>query len=338
MRIGPYVFDNNVALAPMAGITDRPFRTLCKQLGAGWTVSEMVTARPDLRNSKKTQLRLRHGDGSTQPHVVQIVGADPSMLAEAARFNVDNGAHIIDINMGCPAKKVCNVASGSALMRDEVLVGRILEAVVNAVDAPVTLKTRTGWAANARNGVAIAKIAEQSGIQALAMHGRTREDKYKGEAEYETIAETKMAVNIPVIANGDITSPQKAQEILTLTGADAVMVGRGAQGQPWLPGHIAHYLNTGEILANPSPKEVQQLLLNHLTQLHVFYGEYMGVRISRKHIAWYLQSLNTDSEAVARQKHINRAQDAKTQMDLIDEYFNHQNANATDHLIQTQAA
>ena len=286
MRIGPYELTNNVALAPMAGVTDRPFRQLCRRLGAGFAVSEMVSANPSLRHTRKSMQRLDHtGEGA--PISVQIAGADPQTLAEAARFNVAHGAQIIDINMGCPAKKVCNVLAGSALLRDEALVGRILTTVVNAVDVPVTLKMRTGWAADHRNGVRIARMAQAAGIQALAVHGRTRTDGYGGPVDYDTIARVKRAVTIPVYANGDIDSPAKAQWVIAQTGADGVMIGRAAQGRPWLPGHIADYLSTGQTRPEPTLAAVRDLLLGHLAELYGFYGEHQGVRIARKHIKWY---------------------------------------------------
>lgn len=286
MRIGPYMLSNNLILAPMAGVTDRPFRQLCKDMGAGLAVSEMVTANSLLWGSRKTQRRIDHS-GETQPRAVQIAGADPRMMADAARYNVDNGADVIDINMGCPAKKVCNALAGSALLRDELLVGRILEAVVNAVAAPVTLKIRTGWDPTRRNGITVARIAEQAGIQALAVHGRTRACGFSGEAEYDTIAAIKAAVSIPVIANGDIDNPEKARRVLHQTGADAIMIGRAAQGRPWLFGAIQHYIETGSLLPEPSIAQRRIILINHLHRLYEFYGEHTGVLVARKHIAWY---------------------------------------------------
>ncbi len=287
VRIGPYTLPNRLILAPMAGVTDQPFRQLCRRLGAGMVVSEMVTSDVRLWNSRKSRLRLLH-DGDPEPRSVQIAGGDPQMLAEAAMRNVELGAQIIDINMGCPAKKVCNKAAGSALMKDESLVAEILEAVVGAVDVPVTLKIRTGWDRHNRNGLKVAKIAEQSGIAALAVHGRTRADLYTGEAEYETIAAIKQAVSIPVFANGDIDTPQKARQVLNATGADALLIGRAAQGKPWIFREINHYLATGELLAPPTLTEVESILLQHLEALHAFYGDVMGVRIARKHVSWYL--------------------------------------------------
>jgi tRNA-dihydrouridine synthase B len=274
----------------MAGVTDRPFRQLCRRLGAGLVVSEMVTSDVRLWNSRKSSLRLLHA-GDPEPRSVQIAGGDPQMMAEAARKNVELGAQIIDINMGCPAKKVCNKAAGSALMRDEPLVREILDAVVGAVDVPVTLKIRTGWDRQNKNGITVAKIAEDAGISALSVHGRTRADLYTGEAEYETIAAIKQAISIPVFANGDIDSPQKAKAVLDATGADALLIGRAAQGRPWIFREIEHYLRTGETLPAPSLLEVERILLEHLAALHAFYGELMGVRIARKHVGWYLATL-----------------------------------------------
>ncbi|SDO92339.1 tRNA dihydrouridine synthase DusB [Ectopseudomonas guguanensis] len=289
-RIGPYTLPNRLILAPMAGVTDRPFRQLCRRLGAGLVVSEMVTSDVRLWNSRKSSLRLLHA-GDPEPRSVQIAGGDPQMMAEAARKNVELGAQIIDINMGCPAKKVCNKAAGSALMRDEPLVREILEAVVGAVDVPVTLKIRTGWDRQNKNGITVAKIAQDAGISALSVHGRTRADLYTGEAEYETIAAIKQAISIPVFANGDIDSPQKAKAVLDATGADALLIGRAAQGRPWIFREIEHYLRTGETLPAPSLLEVERILLEHLAALHAFYGELMGVRIARKHVGWYLATL-----------------------------------------------
>jgi tRNA-dihydrouridine synthase B len=274
----------------MAGVTDRPFRQLCRRLGAGLVVSEMVTSDVRLWNSRKSSLRLLHA-GDPEPRSVQIAGGDPQMMADAARKNVELGAQIIDINMGCPAKKVCNKAAGSALLRDEPLVREILDAVVGAVDVPVTLKIRTGWDRQNKNGITVAKIAEDAGIAALSVHGRTRADLYTGEAEYDTIAAIKQAISIPVFANGDIDSPQKAKAVLDATGADALLIGRAAQGRPWIFREIEHYLRTGEILPTPSLLEVERILLEHLAALHAFYGELMGTRIARKHVGWYLATL-----------------------------------------------
>src|SRR3546814_2235038 len=280
MRIGPHAITPKVILAPMAGVTDKPFRLLCKRLGAGLAMSEMTTSDPRFWNTEKSLRRMDHVD-EPDPVGVQIAGTIPQVMADAARHNVDHGAQIIDINMGCPAKKVCNAWAGSALMRDEALVARICEAVVRAVDVPVTLKIRTGWDATHRNAPAIARIAEDAGIAALAVHGRTRDQQYKGVAEYDTIAQVKSLLSIPVIANGDIDSPQRAAFVLRHTGADAVMVGRAAQGQPWIFGSIAHYLATGELLPPPSLAQVRDILLGHLRALHDFYGEPAGVRIAR---------------------------------------------------------
>ncbi|MFV3092543.1 tRNA dihydrouridine synthase DusB [Pseudomonas sp. GW6] len=289
-RIGPYTLPNRLILAPMAGVTDRPFRQLCRRLGAGLVVSEMVTSDVRLWNSRKSSLRLLHA-GDPEPRSVQIAGGDPQMMADAARKNVELGAQIIDINMGCPAKKVCNKAAGSALLRDEPLVREILDAVVGAVDVPVTLKIRTGWDRQNKNGITVAKIAEDAGIAALSVHGRTRADLYTGEAEYDTIAAIKQAISIPVFANGDIDSPQKAKAVLDATGADALLIGRAAQGRPWIFREIEHYLRTGETLPAPSLLEVERILLEHLAAVHVFYGELMGTRIARKHVGWYLATL-----------------------------------------------
>ena len=291
MQFAGFTLRNNLFVAPMAGVTDRPFRQLCKKMGAGLAVSEMVTSNSLLYGSAKTQRRANH-DGETDPISVQIAGADPAMMAEAARHNIDRGAQIIDINMGCPAKKVCNVMAGSALMQDEPLVARILEAVVGAAgNIPVTLKFRTGWNTANKNAPMIARIAEESGIQLIAIHGRTRACQYTGHAEYDTIADVKTRVRIPLIANGDITTPQKAKFVLDYTGADGVMIGRAAQGRPWIFREIQHYLDTGECLPPPEVAEIREVLLAHLDDLYQFYGEYSGCRIARKHIAWYTRGL-----------------------------------------------
>ena len=290
VRIGPYTLPNRVILAPMAGVTDRPFRQLCRRLGAGLVVAEMLTSDVRLWHSRKSRLRMLH-DGDPEPRSVQIAGGDPQMLAEAARRNVELGAQIIDINMGCPAKKVCNKAAGSALMKDEKLVGQILDAVLAAVEVPVTLKIRTGWDRDNKNGVNIARIAAQAGIAALSVHGRTRADLYTGEAEYATLAAIREAVDLPLFANGDIDSPHKARAVLDATGADAVMIGRAAQGRPWIFREIDHYLSTGELLPAPALDEVESILLGHLAELHAFYGPEQGVRIARKHVGWYLATL-----------------------------------------------
>ena len=317
MQIGPYCLQNNLLLAPMAGVTDRPFRLLCRQLGAGMTVSEMVSSNPKLWQSNKTQLRLDHS-GEPDPISVQIAGADPVMMSEAARFNVDHGAQIIDINMGCPAKKVCKVMAGSALMKDESLVERILISVVNAVTVPVTLKIRTGWDQQNKNAFTIAKIAEDAGIKALTVHGRTRACAFKGTAEHETVALLKSAVNIPVIANGDISTPEYAEEVLAKTNVDGLMIGRAAQGNPWIFREIRHYLKTGEKLAPPTSAERLTVLLNHIENLYEFYGEYSGIRIARKHISWYCKTTNNNKAFTAM---VNKAETTSEQTRIITEYF-----------------
>lgn len=317
MRIGPYTLKNNLLVAPMAGVTDRPFRQLCKALGAGMAVSEMVASNSLLWGSEKTLRRANH-DGETEPKSVQIAGADPGMMAEAARYNVDRGAQIIDINMGCPAKKVCNVMAGSALLRDEPLVVRIVSAVVKAVAVPVTLKIRTGWDKNNRNGVIIARMAEDAGIQCLAVHGRTRACLYQGDAEYDTIAAIKAAIKIPVIANGDIDTPEKAKHVLDYTGVDGVMIGRAAQGRPWIFREIAHYLATGAKMPEPSTEEIRATLLAHLQNLYAFYGEYTGVRMARKHISWYSKGLV--GGALFRNA-VNRVESVGEQLRLAEEFF-----------------
>ncbi|BBF87348.1 tRNA dihydrouridine synthase B [Aquitalea magnusonii] len=312
MRIGPYTLKNRLIVAPMAGVTDRPFRMLCKKMGAAMAVSEMITSNKSLWATAKTLRRADHA-GEVEPISVQIAGSDPQQMAEAARINVEQGAQIIDINMGCPAKKVCNVAAGSALLRDEALVGRILEAVVKAVDVPVTLKTRTGWSPEHRNALRIARLAEDCGIAALALHGRTREDMYRGDAEYDTIRAVKASIGIPLIANGDIDTPQKAQQVLQYTGADAVMIGRAAQGRPWIFREMQHYLETGQLLPPPRVMEIRQLLLEHLDDLYGFYGEYSGCRIARKHIAWYTRGLrgsNTFRQAMYQLEETGRQRQA----------------------------
>ncbi|WP_457096506.1 tRNA dihydrouridine synthase DusB [Lysobacter sp. P5_B9] len=317
MRIGAFDITPKVILAPMAGVTDKPFRVLCKRLDAGLCVSEMTTSDPRFWNTAKSRHRMDH-EGEPAPVSVQIAGTVPEVMAEAARYNVDHGAQLIDINMGCPAKKVCNAWAGSALMRDEALVARILEAVVSAVQVPVTLKIRTGWAAGQRNALAIARIAQAAGIAALAVHGRTRDQQYSGFAEYDTIAEIKSQLSIPVVANGDIDSPQKAALVLRHTGADAVMVGRAAQGRPWIFREIAHHLATGEFLAAPSLEEVRDILLSHLHHLHAFYGEQAGVRIARKHLGWYAKDR---PENAAFRAVVNRAESAEAQLLLTRDYF-----------------
>ncbi len=316
-QIGPYSIDSQVILAPMAGVTDQPFRNLCRQLGAGLVVSEMVTADTRLWNTRKSSLRLNH-QGEAEPRSVQIAGGDPHMMADAARMNAERGAQIIDINMGCPAKKVCNKAAGSALLKDEALVAEILHSVVAAVTLPVTLKIRTGWDLEHKNGVTIARIAEDAGIKALAVHGRTRSCGYKGEVEYDTIRRIKKAINIPVFANGDITTAAKARDVLDYTGADAVMIGRGAQGRPWIFREIEHYLRTGELLPEPELAQIRGVLQDHLRALHAFYGEHMGVRIARKHVGWYLQS---QPQGSAFRQLFNQLESAVDQVEAIDGYF-----------------
>ena len=325
---------NNLFVAPMAGVTDRPFRQLCKKMGAGLAVSEMVTSNSLLYGSAKTRRRANHA-GEVEPIAVQIAGADPRMMADAARYNADEGAQIIDINMGCPAKKVCNVMAGSALMRDEALVARILEAVVAAVPGtPVTLKFRTGWDSQNRNAPAIARIAEQSGIRAVAIHGRTRADQYTGQAEYDTIARVKAQVRIPVIANGDIDSPEKARLVLDRTGADGLMIGRAAQGRPWLFREIEHFLATGTRLPPPRVAEIHAILRQHLADLYDFYGEETGVKIARKHIGWYTKGL----AGAAHFRHaMNQLPTRDAQMTATDEFFLAQAA-ANDHLIYEREA
>lgn len=290
MQIGPHQLRNRLIVAPMAGVTDRPFRILCKRFGAGHAVSEMISSNTLLRNTDKTRRRANF-EGELAPISVQIAGSDPAELAEAARFNVSLGAQIVDINMGCPAKKVCNKLAGSALLQDEDLVRRILDAVVGAVDVPVTLKTRLGFRNGEENILRIARYAEEAGIQALAVHGRTREDMYTGAARYELIAEVKRQAKIPIIANGDIRTPEKAQEVLSRTGADAIMIGRAAQGRPWIFREVQHFLETGTLLPPPEVREIRSVLLEHLEELYRFYGEYSGCRIARKHIAWYTKGL-----------------------------------------------
>ena len=318
MQIGPYKLKNNLIVAPMAGVTDRPFRQLCKRLGAGMAVSEMVTSNSLLYGSEKTRRRANH-EGEVEPISVQIAGADPKMMAEAARYNVDNGAQIIDINMGCPAKKICNVLAGSALLRDEPLVAQILEAVVKAVpEVPVTLKTRLGWDKANRNVPLVAKIAEESGIKALAIHGRTRACMYNGDAQYDLIAEVKSRTAMPIIANGDITTPEKAKLVLEQTGADAVMIGRAAQGRPWIFREIEHYLKTGTHLPPPEVAEIHDVLLDHLQDLYAFYGEETGVRVARKHISWYTKGL----VGSANFRHMmNQLPTVDEQMKAVNEFF-----------------
>ncbi|MCA1324387.1 tRNA dihydrouridine synthase DusB [Herbaspirillum sp. alder98] len=322
MKIGPYTLRNNVFVAPMAGVTDRPFRQLCKQLGAGYAVSEMAASDPRLWHSEKTSRRTNH-DGEMEPKAVQIAGADPGMLADCARYNVERGAQVIDINMGCPVKKVCNSWCGSALLQNEALVASILEAVVGAVDVPVTLKFRTGWDRANKNALRIAALAEQSGIAMLTLHGRTRADGYSGQAEYDTIAAVKAAVGIPVVANGDITTPEKAREVLRITGADAVMVGRAAQGRPWIFREIDHFLQTGMHLPAPLVAEVEQLMDEHLRAHYAFYGDYLGVRTARKHIGWYVRDLPGGEQF---RRGMNRIEDCQQQLDVVRGFFAQQAA------------
>ena len=317
MQIGSYQLKNNLIVAPMAGVTDRPFRQLCKQLGAGMAVSEMVASNSLLWGSAKTLRRANH-EGEVDPISVQIAGADPAMMAEAAKHNVDNGAQIIDINMGCPAKKICNVMAGSALLQNEALVVKILEAVVSAVQVPVTLKVRTGWDREHKNALSILKIAENSGIQALAVHGRTRACGYSGDAEYDTIAAIKANARIPIIANGDITTPEKAKYVLDYTGADAVMIGRAAQGRPWIFREIAYYLETGAHLPEPEVSEIHNVLVQHLADLYQFYGEYSGVRMARKHISWYTKGLTGSASFRHR---MNQLETTQQQLDAVHAFF-----------------
>jgi tRNA-dihydrouridine synthase B len=317
MHIGPFHLKNNLIVAPMAGVTDRPFRQLCKSMGAGMAVSEMVASNSLLWGSEKTRRRANH-EGEVDPIAVQIAGADPRMLADAARYNVDQGAQIIDINMGCPAKKVCNVMAGSALLKDEPLVGRIVSAVVAAVDAPVTLKIRTGWDRENRNALRVARIAEDSGIQALAIHGRTRACGFAGDAEYDTIAAVKSEVKVPVIANGDIATPAQAKKVLDYTRADAVMIGRAAQGRPWMFREIQHYLETGGELPPPEVGEIHRVLVAHLHDLYDFYGEHTGVRVARKHISWYTKGL---AGSAAFRHAMNQLETCREQLAAVDVFF-----------------
>ena len=329
LRLGEHTLANRVFVAPMAGVTDRPYRQLCKKLGAGYAVSEMAASNALLWATDKTTRRINH-DGEIAPKAVQIAGADPAMMAEAARFNVARGAQIIDINMGCPAKKVCNVAAGSALMQQPTQVQAILKAVIDAVSAdgiPVTLKMRTGWNRANRNAPEIARMAEDLGIAMLTIHGRTREDKYQGDAEYETIARVKQSLRIPVVANGDIDSPEKAKRVIEMTGADAVMIGRAAQGRPWIFRQIAHYLETGEKLPDPTEQEIATWLRGHLLDHYQFYGEVTGVRTARKHIGWYLKGL--PGVKVFRD-FLNQLESTDAQLRAIDDFF------AGHHALRTQ--
>ena len=316
MRIGDLTLPNTLIAAPMAGVTDRPFRALCRRLGAGLAVSEMVSSDPSLRGSRKSMNRLDHR-GEQAPVSAQIAGADPHWMADAARFNVDHGAQIVDINMGCPAKKVCNRAAGSALLSDEPLVGRILDAVVGAVDVPVTLKIRTGPEPHNRNAVRVAQLAQSAGIAALSIHGRTRACAFRGEAEHHSTREVKRSVGIPVFANGDITSPERAQEVLRYTGADGLLIGRAAQGNPWIFREIAHYLAHGTHCARPSAAEVRAVMLEHLAALYAFYGERQGVRIARKHLSWYCKGRKGAARFWQR---VNRVEDHQVQQSLVSDY------------------
>ena len=317
MQIGPHRLRNNLFVAPMAGVTDRPFRQLCKKFGAGLAVSEMVSSNSLLWGSEKTLRRANH-DGEVEPISVQIAGADPRMMADAARYNVEQGAQIIDINMGCPAKKVCNTLAGSALLKDEPLVGRILEAVVEAVDVPVTLKFRTGWDTANKNALRIARIAEDSGIRLLSLHGRTRACGFSGHAEYDTIREVKQSTRLPVVANGDIATPEQAKQVLSQTGADGLMIGRAAQGRPWIFREIEHYLATGNTLPPPLVSEIRAVLLAHLEDLYAFYGRDKGVKIARKHISWYTRGL---AGSAGFRHHMNQLATCEEQLDAVNRFF-----------------
>ncbi len=317
MQIGPHTLKNNLIVAPMAGVTDRPFRQLCKAMGAGMAVSEMLSSNALLRNTVKSRRRADH-QGEVDPISVQIAGADPAAMADAARYNADRGAQIIDINMGCPARKVCNVAAGSALLQNEPLVGRILDAVVAAVDIPVTLKIRTGWNPGNRNALRVAQIAQSAGVKALTIHGRTRACAFIGAVEYETIAHVKSRTSIPVIANGDIDTPEKAREVLRLTGADAIMIGRAAQGRPWIFREIQHFLTSGEYLPAPRIAEICSVLVQHLQELYALYGEQAGVRVARKHVGWYVRGLTGASEF----RHaMNKLETAQTQVAAVEDFL-----------------
>ncbi len=327
MKIGPHELRNNLFVAPMAGVTDRPFRQLCKKFGAGMAVSEMVASNSLLWGSEKTRRRANH-EGEPDPISVQIAGADPRMMADAARYNVGQGAQIIDINMGCPAKKICNVMAGSALLKDELLVGQILDAVVKAVDVPVTLKIRTGWDQNNKNALSVARIAEESGIQLLSIHGRTRACGYTGYAEYDTIAAVKRASRLPVVANGDISTPEKARYVLDYTKADGIMIGRAAQGRPWIFREIEHYLKTGAHLPPPLVTEIHQVLIAHLYDLYAFYGSDTGVKIARKHISWYTKGL---AGSAGFRHAMNQLQNLEEQLAAVNRFFDQQ-AQQFEHL------
>jgi len=322
VQIGPHILKNNLFVAPMAGVTDRPFRQLCKHLGAGYAVSEMVASNTALYGTGKSQRRMNH-TGEVEPIAVQIAGAEPEMMAEAAKLNVERGAQIIDINMGCPAKKVCNKWAGSALLQDEPLVARILDAVIKAVDVPVTLKIRTGWNPDNRNAVRIARLAQSAGIQMLTMHGRTRACGYKGAAEYDTIREVRQILSIPLTANGDITTPEKAREVLAITGADALMIGRAAQGRPWIFREIEHFLATGTHLPAPRVAEVREIMIAHLYDHYAFYGEYLGVRTARKHIIWYTRGL---AGSASFRNYMNTLDTVEEQLQAVNDYFEQQQA------------
>jgi len=317
MRIGSHTLRNNLFVAPMAGVTDRPFRQLCKKFGAGLAVSEMVASNSLLWGSEKTRRRANH-EGEVDPISVQIAGADPAMMADAARYNVERGAQIIDINMGCPAKKVCNTLAGSALLKDEALVARILEAVVGAVDVPVTLKFRTGWDSLNRNALRVAQIAEDSGVRLLSLHGRTRACGFSGRAEYDTIREVKEATRLPVVANGDINSPEDARRVLEYTRADGIMVGRAAQGRPWIFREIEHFLATGETLPSPLVSEIHSVLVAHLQDLYAFYGRDTGVKVARKHISWYTKGL---AGSAGFRHRMNQLQACEEQLQAVNEFF-----------------
>lgn len=317
MKIGPYILDNNLMLAPMAGVTDRPFRQLCKKMGAGLVVSEMLSSNPKVWNTVKSKLRMNH-EGESGVRSVQIAGSEPHLMAQAAQFNVENGAQIIDINMGCPAKKVNKKLAGSALLQQPELVESIVKAVVGAVQVPVTLKIRTGWDTDNRNGVQIAQIAEANGIQSLAVHGRTRACMYKGNAEYDTIKKIKETISIPVIANGDILSVDDAKEVLRHTGADGIMIGRGAQGNPWIFRQISYFLSTGEYLSEPSIAEKLEVLTQHVQNVQQFYGDTMGVRIARKHVGWYVDKYDSDKRF---RRAFNAIEDGENQIEALIAYF-----------------
>jgi tRNA-dihydrouridine synthase B len=317
LKIGPYILENNLMLAPMAGVTDRPFRQLCKSMGAGLVVSEMLSSNPKVWNTQKSQLRMNH-EGESGIRSVQIAGSEPELMAQAAQFNVENGAQIIDINMGCPAKKVNKKLAGSALLQQPSLVESIVKTVVNAVDVPVTLKIRTGWDTDNRNGVQIAQIAEANGIQSLAVHGRTRACMYKGNAEYDTIRNIKQFLSIPVIANGDILTVDDATKVLEYTGADGVMIGRGAQGNPWIFREISHYLATGEYLDEPTIDEKVSVLTSHVKNVQNFYGDIMGVRIARKHVGWYVEKYDSDRTF---RRYFNAIDCGESQIDAIKRFF-----------------